>query len=100
METARKKNIKKAHQYYRGLADNLRSIVVGWPPEMKSSELKQNICDLLPDLGPGRTSKGYDWRSCRQRLIRLKLISFDPLKRLWANQCSLMIDNQQDNGIN
>jgi hypothetical protein len=100
MEKARRKNIEKAHQYYRDLAENLRSVIAGWPQEMTSKDLKGLIISLLPGLGPGRTQKGYDWRSCRQRLNRLKLIEFDPVKRMWANRGSPIIAKCQDNGIN
>ena len=100
MERARSKNVEKAHQYYRDLAENLRSVIAGWPKEMTSRELREQIQGLLLDLGPGRSSKGYDWRSCRQRLTRLKLIEFDPIKRMWANRGSPMIAKWQDNGIN
>jgi hypothetical protein len=99
MEKARRKNVEKAHQYYRDLAENLRSAISGWPQEMTSKDLKGLIISLLPGLGPGRTSKGYDWRSCRQRLNRLKLIEFNPAKRMWANRGSPMIAKPQDNGI-
>lgn len=99
MEKARRKNVEKAHQYYRDLAENLRSAIAGWPQEMTSKDLKGLIISLLPGLGPGRTPKGYDWRSCRQRLTRLKLIEFNPFSRMWANRGSPMIAKPQDNGI-
>ena len=85
MERARRRNVQKAHDHYRELNDNLRQYVSTWPAKMTSTEFIKLVRDTVPLLGRGRTRKGYDWKSFRARLVRLRFCTFDPITRLWTN---------------
>ena len=76
----------KAHDYYRGLNENLRRHVSAWPKTLTSPEFVKLVRDTVPMLGKGRTRKGYDWRSFRARLVRLGFFVFDRKAGTWANQ--------------
>ena len=100
MERARQKNVQKAHDYYRGLNDNLKAEIATWPARMSSTEFVDAVRATVPLLGKGRTRKGYDWKSFRSRLVRLGFMVFDRQTLTWSNRCKPLIDNQPDPSAN
>ena len=100
MERARRKNVAKAHDYYRGLNDGLKDHVSAWPSSMTSKEFVGLLMASVPLLGRGRTRKGYDWKSFRSRLVRLGFCTFDSVTRLWTNHCKPSVDNSPSIGTN
>ena len=90
MEAARQLNVVKAWEYYDGLNDALRTELNNWPDLMTSEQFVERLKSYVPLLGKGRRSAGYDWKSFRQRLVRLHFMLFDPLTRTWINRCRNM----------
>lgn len=95
MEAARERNVVEAHKYYRELNDSLKEYVSHWPSSIPSKEFVELLKSTVPMLGKGRTRKGYDWRSFRSRLIRLRLCTFDRDKLMWTNHAKPSVDNVQ-----
>jgi len=82
MEQIRQRAIKERSRKCRVRNDKVADIVKQWPQRMTRKELNAKMA------GTAYLSRNTNIRSLLNRLIRHKLITFDPVIRMWANCCT------------